>query len=109
MKRQEYLQQGDVLLFEISEIPKSAKRLQSAVLQEGEHTGHAHRCLFRHGEKSGGVFQLPDSQKKFLLAEEPVSLTHEEHEAFEIPVSKREVRIVQEYDHFAEEARNVAD
>ena len=36
-------------------------------------------------------------------------VTHEEHNAITIKKGDYEIGIVQEYDHFAEEARNVAD
>jgi hypothetical protein len=105
-----YLQQGDVLMFP-TEIPKEAKRISTNVLQEGEHTGHAHRLQFRHDDKAigSGVYQHPTSLQKFFKLEEPTLLRHEEHHEILVPPGEYEIRIVREYDHFAEEARSVID
>lgn len=109
-KRTSYYQQGDVLVIP-AELPEGAKPVPSAVLQEGEHTGHAHRLAgipgrafdvleFRHEER--GV-------EKYVILRETVALGHEEHKTIEIPAGTYRIGIVREYDHFAEEARNVQD
>jgi hypothetical protein len=105
-----YFQQGDVLMFPVK-LPKGAKRLQTNVLQEGEHTGHAHRLQFRHDDQSigSGVFQHPKSLEKYFKLEKPTALRHEEHKEIMMPAGEYRVGIVREYDHFAEEARNVVD
>jgi len=109
-----YLQQGDVI-FHRADIPKSAtEKIKSLVVQEGEHTGHAHRLMFRHGEGTAGarceILRDPKTGERYLSIEkEPVNLSHEEHKTFAIPPGEYRIGIVQEYDHFAEEARQVQD
>lgn len=107
-----WFEQGDVCMFPIKAIPTDTKPLPTNVLQEGEHTGHAHRLMFRHednGIGSGTVYQHPTSLQKYFEVKVPTELLHEEHHAITIPPGCYEIRIVREYDHFAEEARNVAD
>ena len=107
-----YLQQGDVVMVPIDEIPAGVKVLATEILQEGEYTGHAHRLMFRHEDKaigSGTVYQHPESLQKYFELKEPTALRHEEHKEIVVPAGRYEVRIVKEYDHFLEEARNVAD
>lgn len=98
-----YLQQGDVLI-KPTKIPDNLKKIKTNVLQEGEHTGHAHR-LFGDGFT---VFQ--DKEKvKYLRIVEPIMLKHEEHREIQLPAGDYVIGIVREYDHMAEEARNVQD
>lgn len=100
-----YWQQGDVLLIPTA-IPQAAKKAETNVLAEGEATGHAHRL---HGD-GFTVFEDPKTRRKHLrVVKGGVMLRHEEHKAFEVPPGDYEVRGVQEYDHFSEEARQVAD
>jgi hypothetical protein len=116
-------QQGDVL-FHQSKIPtKKLSRLTTPVIQEGEHTGHAHRLRFRHGDEYYGgsapkvdeavweLFVDPETKEKYLrvLGDKPAEVSHEEHKTIAIPPGEYRIGIVQEYDHFAEEARAVQD
>lgn len=112
-----FLQQGDVLFHEV-ELPKGEfEKLKTSTVQEGEHTGHAHRLQFRHDDIPGGsaktnfvILQNKESGIRYLkVTNEPVNLAHEEHKTIAIPPGEYEIRIVQEYDHFAEEARQVQD
>ena len=115
------IQQGDVL-FHKETIPNAQfERVLDPVIQEGEHTGHAHRILmFQAGEMQGN--QMPSEQPKsweilrdkitgtrFLRVEAPIEVGHEEHKTVTIPPGEYRIGIVQEYDHFAEEARQVLD
>lgn len=109
-------QQGDVLLTQIKEIPKKAKSevpIQGySVLAYGEISGHAH-CLV--AEKT----QLfSDGDKRYLRALEDVELAHHKldgsaahhaHKPFTIKKGDYLIGIVQEFDYFTGEARNVAD
>ena len=100
-----YLQQGDVLL-KPNTIPPQSKATEGNVLQEGEHTGHAHRL---HGE-GFTVFEHPTTKRKHLrVVKEGVMLRHEEHKAFAVPPGDYEISIVKEFDHFEEETREVVD
>ena len=95
-------QQGDVLITKVDEA--QGKKLDHLVLMEGELTGHAHRI-------SKGLAELFESgSTKYLkvLSDEAV-LIHEEHGAITIPKGIYRIGRVQEYDHFAEEARAVQD
>lgn len=100
-----YLQQGDVLI-KPAKIPSDTAATKGNVLQEGEHTGHAHRL---HGD-GFTVFEHPKTKRKHLrIVKGGVMLRHEEHKAFEVPPGDYEIDIVREYDHFEEETRSVLD
>ena len=109
------LEQGDVVLKRLplndnderpeETIPVSAKKVDTNVLQEGEHTGHAHR-LDLGGQFE--VFQTPEKQK-YLRVYAPVALRHEEHKAFKIAPGDYRIDIVREVDPFEDEIRAVAD
>ena len=100
------LQQGDVLI-KSSKIPQGKKKIASKngrlILAEGEATGHAHAIV------STDVTLFGNDEKKWLKVEKDCVVTHEEHGTITIPVGEYEIGIVQEYDHFEEEARNVVD
>lgn len=76
------------------------KKLERAILSHGEHTGHFHEA---HGD---GVVLYDDGA---LDAPHGANVTHQEHATVQIPPGVYDRSIVQEFDHFAEEARNVAD
>lgn len=99
-----FLQQGDVII-QKAKLPTGIKKIDTNILQEGEHTGHAHR-LWGNGYT---VFENPSTKQKYLKIVKPVALRHEEHKEFNIPAGDYEIRIVREYDHFEEEMRNVMD
>jgi hypothetical protein len=46
---------------------------------------------------------------KYIDVKKDSVLSHEEHNTISITAGIYKIGIVQEYDHFAEEARNVAD
>ena len=103
------IQQGDVIIESIGIIPANTKagKLSKGhiVLAEGETTGHAHRIA-----KVGGVvFKEGENGMYYLQNKEDLTVTHEEHKTVFIPPGTWRVRKVQEDDHFAEEARSVAD
>lgn len=96
-----YLQQGDVLLKPINKA--TGEKKNTNVLQEGEHTGHAHRI-------TKGEFEIfVEAEKIYLKAITECLLTHEEHNPIEIAPGDYEIDIVREYEHFSEEARRVRD
>lgn len=98
-----YLQQGDVLLFVENEIPNTLVSMNTNVVQEGEHTGHAHRL------DTGEVFIEPKTKVKYLKLVNPTMLRHEEHKAFNVPAGLYRVGIVREVDPFEDEIRAVKD
>lgn len=76
------------------------KKLDNTILAHGEVTGHFHEA---HGE---GVALYDDGTLEAPLGGE---VTHQEHQPIMLPPGDYARSIVQEFDHFAEEARNVAD
>ena len=95
-----YLQQGDVLLFPVSNLPKNTKPLPAGVLHRGLH--HTHGVEGKHAlDESDGI--------TYLRAFEQCRLTHTEHGGFEVPPGIYIKDIVKEYDHWSEESRKVID
>lgn len=97
-----FLQQGDVLIKKVLGI--KGKKQKHLTLAQGESTGHHHTItegdaeLYEH---EGTLYLRVNSEK--------ATLTHQEHHAIEIPQGEYEIGIVREYDHIAEETRNVSD
>lgn len=108
MKNKTYYQQGDVLIEEIDEIPSTAKKVEAKprgyVLFEGDVTNHAHVI-----EKVANIDFLEKDGVFYIVNKKAATVTHEEHKPITIPAGSWRVRGVQEYDHFAEEARRVID
>jgi hypothetical protein len=101
-----FFQQGDVII-ESSKIPAGAKKKDvksRVVLAEGETTGHAHAITDLAACES-----FESNDQLYIRVLKDTVLTHEEHHAITIPKGDYEVRKVQEYDHFSEEARAVRD
>ena len=96
-------QQGDVLLFAGISIPKQARVLGHTRLAEGEATGHAHVAC------GVSVELLEEGGNLYLSAPKGAEIKHEEHHTIAVPPGTYRVGRVREYDHFAEEARQVAD
>jgi hypothetical protein len=76
------------------------KQLPHNRLAEGEHTGHYHEAI------GDGVALYDDW---VLEAPSGAEVHHQEHKPITLPPGDYRRSIVQEFDHFAEEARNVAD
>lgn len=102
------IQQGDVIIESIGSIPGDCNpgklKQGQIILAEGETTGHAHRI----SEVAGVVFKEKDGMF-YLENKHELAVNHEEHNMVLIPPGIWRVRKVQEYDHFAEEVRAVAD
>jgi hypothetical protein len=103
------LQQGDVVLYPVSSIPEGCKKvdpkLGRIVIAEGEATGHAHTIL----ASIGTMFVNEATKQTFIETSAPTEIDHQEHEKITVPPGKFRVHRVKEYDHFAEEARQVKD
>jgi len=80
------------------------KKLEKPVLAEGEVTGHAHVLE----DPTIEVFEGENGLREFQT-ESPTRVVHEEHNPIEIPVGNFASGKVLEFDHFAEEARQVRD
>ena len=101
------IQQGDVLI-QTAKIPASAKikapSKRGIILAEGEATGHAHVIT-----DTDNAVLFEDDNTVYLRVLKDLHLNHEEHAVITIPRGDYQVKKVQEYDHFAEEARSVKD
>lgn len=104
------IQQGDVTVEYVKAFPRGGKAVipgtRGYVIAEGEHTGHAHAMEAIDGlevrEVDGVLYaRIPEGTE--------VSLLHEEHNPVALPPGIVRFGRVQEYDHFAEEARQVED
>jgi len=110
----EYYQQGDVLIkplkgSRLENKIKTAKeeRHSKLTLAEGEVTGHTHVL-------TGNLVKFVPQDNwnndiLFEVKEAAATISHEEHNSFNIPPGKYFVEKVREYDHFNEESRWVAD
>ena len=107
MKQIRLLQQGDVLISSVDEIPQG-KPIQPKngcfVLAEGEISGHAHRI-----EAVGDIEFTEKDGMFYLKNKKPCVVRHEEHGPITIPAGTWKVGGVREFDHWAEEARRVID
>ena len=97
--------QGDVLIIPVSEVPNDVEEVPRedgrTVLARGEATGHAHaiNSRFAHLVAKGA--------ERYLRAERPVMLRHEEHSKIHLPAGQYRVIIQREY--HPESVRNVLD
>lgn len=103
----QFKQQGDVLIKRISksdlkDMKKVSKGIRGFVLAEGEATGHAHVV-------KDGIELFEKEGTLFINSEDKFTITHEEHKPITVEKGAYEIGIVQEYNHFAEETKNVAD
>lgn len=105
------LQQGDVLLKSVKSIPQGSKKIERTnstygknryVLAAGEVTGHCHAI-----KEEVDLFEKNNTL--YLETKGGETLEHEEHGNITLPAGTWEIGIVQEYDHFGEEARRVQD
>lgn len=95
-------QQGDVLIKSVDRV--HGNKLDHLTLATGEATGHHHTIV------AGDAALFGDGTDLFLEIYSPAAiLRHQEHKEIKVPRGKFKIEIVQEYDHFAEEARKVAD
>ena len=98
-------QQGDVVIKKVTGIDTATlKRLDHLVLAEGEVTGHAHRVV-------GGAATLYEDKGGGMVLDvtKEATVTHEEHGHITLAPGKYKVGRIKEYDHFAEEAKQVRD
>jgi len=84
------IRQGDLLIVEAEEIPKSAKKVLNNIVLEGEATGHYHRL------QGGDVFKGKDGSIYFTVTKK-ATLVHEEHSPIEFKAGKYAVLRQREY------------
>mgnify|MGYP001586258800 CR=1 FL=1 len=98
--------QGDVYLVEIESLPEGTKKVEKNergyILAKGEHTGHAHVI-------DDDLEVYDRDGVLYIKTEKAVLVTHEEHLHITVEPGIWRVGIVQEYDPFVEETRNVQD
>ena len=97
-----FYQQGDVIVEKTNQI--KGKKLDHSILASGEVTGHHHQI-------TEGEVELYDHEGTLFLRvnSESAILTHQEHKPITLPKGDFIVRRVREYDHFAEETKQVRD
>lgn len=95
------LQQGDVLLRRVTEIPSTFKRVKATkrgyVLAEGETTGHAHTI-----EESEDIELYQEGERLLAQVLKSVTVTHEEHGPITLDAGIWEIGRVVEEDEFGE-------
>lgn len=99
-----FAQQGDVLI-QAAALPAGHRQAVGRVLASGEVTGHAHRLT----ETSDGLLVEINGQLYLSVGVGGAAIVHEEHLPIMLPPGDYKIDRVQEYDHFAEEARSVRD
>ena len=119
------LRQGDVFLQRIGKLPAGAVEVPNErgriVLAHGEVTGHAH-AIADHVETVGATAAAEIAEAliarckaklyehggdRYLVVDEPVNLTHEEHSPHIIPPGVYEIPV--QVEHTSEFVRVVAD
>lgn len=97
------LQQGDVNIVR-REVPEDAKKRTSAVVREGETTGHKHAI-------EGTEFEMLELGHRIFarILSGDARIVHEEHKTINLPAGDYEFLPTHEFDHFAERSRMVRD
>lgn len=106
MKAPRRQQQGDVFCTRIDKKIDLSKfeRVKDRILARGEVTGHMHEVT------TGDAVLYRNADKLIVdVLSDTATVTHQEHGPMVLPKGQHEVHIVKEYDHFAEEAKRVAD
>ena len=98
-------QQGDVTFERLTELPVGTRKEAGRILAYGEATGHAHRLT----DASDGLLVDIDGQLYLSVGAGGAQVLHEEHGTVRLDPGDYRIGTVQEYDHFAEEARPVVD
>jgi hypothetical protein len=98
------IRQGDVLLRQVSKLPKTAQRKKDKVLAYGEATGHRHQFTSPFAE----LFVDVDG-KQYAFLVETAMLEHEEHANIEVPKGTYELIIQREFDLVENHVRPVLD
>lgn len=113
------VQQGDVLFYlqgAEQEMPAGLKRVPNtnglATFALGEATGHHHSAVIEpttDGEDNIELYEDDKGQLWCKVLEKPATVTHQEHGPVFLEPGLYRRGIVKEYDHLAEEARQVRD
>jgi len=107
---QNQLQQGDVTLRLVAELPANAQLVKrdprGIVLAEGEVTGHFHGIKARKGLRLHSVDKLLFLENS---TDSAVEVTHQEHQPVSIPPGIWQVGQVREFDYLQQMERTVVD
>ncbi len=98
-----YYQQGDVVLIKTDKL--NGKKLKGFVIQEGEHTGHAHRFT----PNTAQLFGVGKERQSLRVLKGGTTITHEEHLPITIEEGDYEIRIVRQKDPFTKLISKVVD
>jgi hypothetical protein len=85
--------QGDVLLRQIEELPKTARHKEDKVLAFGEATGHKHQFTSEFAD-----LYIDAAGRQYASLAETAVLEHEEHANIEVPEGVYQVVIQREFD-----------
>ena len=128
MEYQKY-QQGDVVMLKVDDdyfkentrggdgvVEYHGKQPTHAIMAFGEVTGHTHQVNMANMLKEAGVTLHmgyrgkagEDVPQGFVVQNETVTITHEEHDPVKLPPGYYMVRIVRERDHIAGRTQYVA-
>lgn len=117
------VRQGDVYLAPVAALPPGCVEVPldrgRIVLAYGEQTGHAHAIRVVAPEAAAEIAEAAIARAKarlmrspagdhYLVVDEPVSLSHEEHTAHDLPAGIYEIPVQVEHD-VAHAPRIVAD
>jgi len=103
--------QGDVMvvktddIFEMNELEKIERENQRIVLAYGEVTGHAH--AIKSTEADFYRSKRKDVPHLYLVVNNNVDLSHEEHSTITIPPGK--YRVIRQREYIANSVRTVSD
>ena len=109
------IEQGDVLLYEVDRLPdglkpKKANKESLAIFAFGEATGHHHSAVIDETGEVPNIELFEDSDGVlWCRVNEETIITHQEHDVVTLSPGFYHSRIVQEYDHLADEVRSVQD
>jgi hypothetical protein len=95
-----YFQTGDVLYKKQDKLPKGLKKIKGNLIHEGRDHHHLIKGKFELLTLGGDLF---------IKVKETCQLTHPEHKTVDLPPGIYKKMIVMEYDHMAEESRQVQD
>lgn len=106
MKKHKQIQQGDVILTRLSEMPEGVQVLKAkkrCVIAEGEHTGHAHVIE----DDDAQLIQI--GERMLLKLAKGAIVQHEEHKAIKLSPGIWEIGRVKEFDYLSQMTRQVMD
>ena len=96
-----WIRHGDVVLEKVESMKGEIKKAKTAILAEGEVTGHFHKL-------SGNLLISEFEGDKFVECKHEALLTHQEHNTLTIPKGVYKIKLQREVDLLGE-VRQVMD